>query len=135
MNEASESGRFRGLGGSLRRFADSTMELLETRMEILSLEWAEERANLTRLLLVVFAILVCLQLALVFGLLFLLLVVGEQHRVAVLGIAALVLVMGAAGAALWLRFWLKRRSPMFETTIAELRKDREWIRGRVRGHS
>jgi len=135
MNEASESPRFRGLGGSLRRFADSMIELLETRMEILSLEWAEERANLTRLLLVVFAILVCLQLALVFGLLFLLLVVGEQNRVAVLGIAALVLVMGAGGGALWLRFWLKRRSPMFETTIAELRKDREWIRGRVRGRS
>lgn len=133
MTEGSESGRFRGLGGSLRRLGDSLMGLIETRLDILSLEWAEERASLTRLLLVVLAILVCLQLALVFGLLFLLLIVGEEHRVAVLGIAALALVLAAGGGALWLRSWLKRRSPMFETTIAELRKDREWIRGRIRG--
>jgi hypothetical protein len=50
--------------------------------------------------------------------------------VAVLGIAALVLLSLSAVTALFLRGWLKRRPPVFATTIAELRKDREWIRGR-----
>ena len=130
MNEASESGGSAGLGGSLRRFGDSMLGLLETRMEILALEWAEERGNLARLLLVVMAILACLQLAIVVGFVFLLLVAGEQHRVAVLGVSALVLLIGAVGGALWLRRWLGRRPPMFRTTIAELRKDRERIRRR-----
>jgi uncharacterized membrane protein YqjE len=130
MGETAESGRTGTWGGSLRQFGDSLLGLLQTRVEILALEWAEERGNLTRLLLGVFAILACLHLAIVVGLVFVLLVVGEEHRVAVIGVAALVLLLAAAGGALGLRAWLKRRRPMFGTTIAELRKDREWIRGR-----
>lgn len=130
MTDTSEPRR-RGWGGSLRRFGDSMLGLIETRIGILSLEWAEERQNLTRLLLAVFAILACLQLAIVTGLVFLLLAVGQQNRVAVMGIAALVLLLSAAGVGLWLRSWLKRRPPMFGTTIEELRKDRDWIRGKL----
>lgn len=130
MGETSESARTGDWGGSVRRFGDSLLGLLQTRVEILALEWAEERGSLTRLLLAVSAILVCLHLAIVLGLVFALLLVGEEHRVAVIGVAALVLLLGAVGGALGLRAWLKRRQPMFGTTIAELRKDREWIRGR-----
>jgi uncharacterized membrane protein YqjE len=45
-----------------------------------------------------------------------------------MGVGALVLLLAAGGIGLWLRSWLKRRPPMFGTTIAELRKDRDWIR-------
>jgi uncharacterized membrane protein YqjE len=79
---------------------------------------------------VAFAIVACLQLALVMGLVFLLLAVSEKHRVAVLGIAALVLLLAAVGGAVGIWLWLKRRSPVFHATIAEFRKDRDWIRGR-----
>jgi uncharacterized membrane protein YqjE len=116
--------------GAVRRLGDDLMGLVQTRVEILSLEWAEERGKLTRLLVWTLAIVACLQVAIIVGLLFLLLVVGEENRVAVLGIAALVLLLAAAGGALGMRAWLKRRPPVFSTTIAELRKDREWIRGR-----
>ncbi|HET9952308.1 MAG TPA: phage holin family protein [Candidatus Eisenbacteria bacterium] len=129
MNEKKESRRAGGLSGSLRRFGDSVLGLFETRVEIFSLEWAEERRNLTRLLLLVFAIVACLQLAIVMGLVFLMLAIGQEYRVAVLGIATLVLLLGVVVGVLWLRAWLKRRPPMFAVTIAELRKDREWIRG------
>lgn len=131
MNEAPEPGRARALGGSLRRFGETLLDLLETRVRILSLDWAEERGGLTRLLFVVLGILACLQLAIVLGLVFVLLAVGEEHRVAVLGIAALALFLAAAGGALGLRRWLKRRRPMFATTLDEIRKDREWIRGKL----
>jgi uncharacterized membrane protein YqjE len=106
------------------------MGLVQTRVEILSLEWAEERGNLTRVLIVTLAIVACLQLAIIVGLLFLLLVVGEQYRVAVLGYAALLLLLAAVGGTVGMRAWLKRRPAVFATTIAEIRKDREWIRGR-----
>ena len=129
MSETTEPRRSGGLGGSLRRFGDSVFGLFETRMEIFSLEWAQERRNLTRLLIVVFAIAVCLQLALVMGVVFLMLAIGQEHRVTVLGIATGVLLLGVLIGGLWLRAWLKRRPPMFAITIAEIRKDREWIRG------
>ena len=80
------------MGGSLRRFGASMLELLGNPDRALSLEWAaEERQSLTRPLLAVVTILACLQLAIVTGLAFVLLAVGQEHRVAVLGIAALVL--------------------------------------------
>ena len=130
MSDTKEPHASGGLGGSLRRFGDSVFGLFETRMEIFSLEWAEERRNLTRLLIMVFAIVVCLQLALVMGVVFLMLAIGQEHRVAVLGIATGVLLLAVLITGLWLRAWLKRRPPMFAATIAEIRKDREWIRGR-----
>lgn len=130
MSGTTEQGRGRWFGGSLRRLGDSMLGLLETRLQILALEWAEERVNLVRMLLVVFVVLWCLHLAIVLGLVYLLLVVGAEQRVTVLGYAALALLLTAAGAGLGLRHWLKQRRPMFATTIAELRKDREWIRGR-----
>jgi len=130
MGETSESDRTSGLPGSLRQFGDSIVGLVQTRLDILSLEWAEERGALLRLILVTFAIVACLQLAIVVGLVFLLLAISEQHRLAVLGIAALVLLLAAAGGAAGIWLWLKRRPPVFHTTIEEFRKDREWIRGR-----
>ena len=130
MSEPSESGRRPWFGGSLRTLGDSVVGLLETRLQILSVEWAEERDNLVRMVLIVFVILWSLHLAIVMGLIYLLLAASAENRVMVLGLAALALLLTAVGAGLGLRAWLKRRKPMFATTLAELRKDREWIRGR-----
>lgn len=130
MSETKEPGRRAWFGGSLRRLGDSVVGLIETRLQILALEWAEERVNLVRMLMVVFVVLWCLHLAIVLGLVYLLMVVGDENRVTVLGLAALALLLTAGGCALGLRAWLKQRRPMFATTIAELRKDREWIRER-----
>ncbi len=129
-NEPRESGRRSWFGGSLRGLGDSALGLLETRLQILSVEWSEERDNLVRMLLIVFVILWSLHLAIVMGLIYLLLSASPENRVMVLGLAALALLLTAVGSGLGLRAWLKRRKPMFATTIAELRKDREWVRGK-----
>ena len=128
MSQPPDTGRSEAVTGPIRQLADTLLGLLGTRVEILALEWSEERGNLTRLLIVVVTILVCLQLPLIIGLLFLLLVVSEEHRVLVLGISSGVLLLGSIGTALGLRWWLERRPPMFRTTIEELKKDREWFR-------
>jgi uncharacterized membrane protein YqjE len=118
-----------GLEGSLRRLGRSMTQLLQTRLEILSTEIAEERVNLTRLALGALLVLFCLQAGLLLGVLFIVLAVGEEQRLAAIGIAALGLLVGAAAIALALRAWLKRRPPMFGATMGELRKDRERLRG------
>jgi uncharacterized membrane protein YqjE len=130
MNGKPDSGILGGLADTARQFGESALDLLQTRLEILGLDWAEERGNLARLLLVLFCVVACLQLAIVMGLVFLFLVVSEEHRIAVLGSVALALLLAAAAGVLWLRSWLSRRQPMFGTTLSELRKDREWIQRR-----
>jgi len=77
---------------------------------------------------VALVVLFCLQVGLIFGMLFLVLAVGEANRVAALGLSALVLLLGALAGTLWLRSWLKSRPPMFRTTMDELRKDAERLR-------
>jgi uncharacterized membrane protein YqjE len=122
--------RHEGLFGSIRRVIRSAIEVLQTRLEILSTEIAEERLNLTRLILVALVVLVCFQVGLFLAVLFVVLVAGEAHRLEAIGIAALALLLLALGGVLWLRHWLKTRRPMFATTIAELKKDRDRMRGR-----
>jgi uncharacterized membrane protein YqjE len=119
-----------GLTASLHRVARDVLTSLGTRLEILSTELGEERLNLTTLALVALTVLFCLQVGLTFALLFLVLVVAPEHRPLAVGIAALVMLLGAGGGALWLRGWLRSRPPMFATTVAELRKDRDRLKGR-----
>ncbi|HET9251532.1 MAG TPA: phage holin family protein [Candidatus Eisenbacteria bacterium] len=114
---------------SLRRFVGSLLDLIQVRLEILSTEIAEERFNLFRAILVTLGALLCLQVGVILAVLFFVLSVPENDRPAAIGIAAAVLLLAAAGAALWLHRWLKTRPPMFATTLSELRKDRDRLRG------
>ncbi len=130
MSQDSESRPDEGLAGSLRRLVGSVLRVLQTRLEILSTEVAEERFNITRALVVAFAVLIFLQAGTLLAVLFAVLVIGRDHWLAAIGIAALVLLLAAGGGLLWLRSWLKSRPPMFATTIAELRKDRDRLAGK-----
>jgi uncharacterized membrane protein YqjE len=121
--------RDEGLTGSLRRLARTLLRVLQTRLEILSTEMAEERIHLTRLVLVVLGVVFCLYAGLTLALVFVVLAASPENRLAAIGISALFLLLGALSGVLWLRAWLKRRPAMFATTIAELRKDRERLGG------
>ena len=123
-----------GLIGSLRRFGRALAATLGTRLEILSTELAEERFALVKLAMVALTILFCLQVGLMFAVLFFVLAMGPEHRLAAIGIAALAMLLGAGGGVLWLRSWLKGRGPMFAATVAELKKDRDHFAGRRGGH-
>jgi len=129
MTEDPQTPKGDGLAGSVRRLVGGVLHVLETRLEILSTEVGEERYNLTRLALVALVILLCLQFGILLGVLFVVLAVSSEYRVAAIGISALILLLGALAGGLWMRWWLKRRPPMFATTIAELRKDRDRLRG------
>ena len=116
---------FGGLLDSLSRFAATVAHIVQTRLELLSTDVAEARLNVVRTTLVVLGVLTCLQAGLLMAVLFVVLAVGERNQLAAIGIAALVLLLGAAGGVWWLYGWLKRRPPLFAATIEELRKDRE----------
>ncbi len=119
-----------GLGASLRGLGAGVLRVLQTRLEILSSEFAEERHNLTRVVFLTTSALFCLHVGSLLAILFIVLAVGRANWLAAIGIAALVLLLGALGAVLWLRRWLISRPPMFATSIAELRKDRDRLVGK-----
>lgn len=122
--------RDEGLTGSLRRLGHTLLRVLQTRLEILSTEFADERINLTRLTLVALTVVFCLQTGLMLAIVFVVLAVSPENRLMAIGVTALALLLGALAGVLWMRLWLKRRPPMFAATIAELRKDRDRLGGR-----
>jgi uncharacterized membrane protein YqjE len=122
-----------GLIGSLRRFGRTLAGTLGTRLEILSTELAEERGHLAKLAMVALTILFCLQVGLMFAVLFFVLAMAPEHRLVAIGLASLVMLLGAGVGALWLRAWLRGRPPMFGTTVTELKKDRDRFAGRRGG--
>jgi uncharacterized membrane protein YqjE len=118
-----------GLGASLRRLSQSLLGTLQTRFEILSADVGEERFTLMRAVVLALVALSCLQAGIFLAVLFVVLAVGDEHRLIAIGGAAGVLLLAAVAGALWLRHWLRTRPPMFAATIAELRKDRERMGG------
>jgi uncharacterized membrane protein YqjE len=128
MSTESQSPRDESLTASLHHLVQNVLASLSTRLEILSTELGEERLNLTTLALVALTVLFCLQVGLTFAILFLVLIVAPEQRPLAVGIGALVMLLGAGVGALWLRAWLRSRPPLFATTVAELRKDRERLR-------
>ena len=119
-----------GLLGSLGRLFSSVIGLVETRLELLSNDIAFERFQLTRIVIVAAAVIVCLQAGILMAVIFLVLVVPDSARTMAVGIAALVLLGGALVGVLSLRHWLKTRPPFLAATLGELKKDRDRLRGR-----
>ena len=130
MEPIFQTGHPEGLIASLRRLANTFLALLQTRLEILSTEIAEERFNLARIALVALAALFCFQTGIVLAVLFFVLSVSDANRLVAIGVAAGGLLLLALIAVLWLRHWLRTRPPMFATTVDELRKDRERLEGK-----
>ena len=128
MTTDTESPRDEGLSGSVRRLGRTLIGMAETRLGIFGTEIAEERFNLTRIVVIALGALFCLQAGLILAVLFFVVAVSPQNRLAAIGIAAGALLLAALGGALWLRAWLKSRPPMFGATIAELRKDRDRLK-------
>lgn len=115
-----------GLADSLRALAGNTVAIVHTRLELLSVEFEEEKAHLAQLLLIAALALLCFCLGVVF--IALLVVVAfwdTPHRIAVTGLTAGVLL--TAAVALWLLFRSKRKAkpPLFAASIQELVRDRD----------
>ena len=101
----------------------------ETRLEILSNDFAEARASLIRLVLIALGVLFCFQMGTFLAVLFLVLLMGSENQMMAIGIASGTLLGLALAGVIWIVWWLKNRRPFFAGTMAELRKDRDRIRG------
>ena len=114
-----------GLAGSIARLARTALAVLRTRLEILATEIEEERIRFAGLALVVAAIAFCLQMAVLLGVILMVVLLWESHRLLTLGILSGAFLVAGVALFLWLRHRLRTRPRMFASTLGELAKDDE----------
>ncbi len=124
---AAEAGAPRppGLAGSITRLARTALAVVRTRLEILATEIEEERIRFAGLALVVAAIAFCLQMAVLLGVILMVVLLWETHRVVTLGVLSTGFLVTGVALYLWLRHRLRTRPRMFASTLGEFAKDEE----------
>lgn len=113
-----------GLAASLRSLFSNGLALLQTRLELLSVEAQEEKAHLFALLGYGAAAFLLLSFGLIFLAVLLTVILWDSHRLLALGAFTAVFLTGG-GIALAVALRLVRRRPkLFAASIAELVQDR-----------
>lgn len=120
---ASESAPADGLLASVPRLTLTLLDVLRTRIEIVSTELEEERERLRELVVYGFWSLFLTAMGLATATLLVVFAIEESYRLhALAAFAAFYLLLGAAAAAR-VRYNQRTRPRLFATTLAELRKD------------
>jgi uncharacterized membrane protein YqjE len=126
MDEKSPAGGG-GLFESLKTLIASLVGIVHTRLELLSVDIAEEREHLISLLVVVQAALFCLGVGVILLVVLVAVVFWDNHRLLALGALSGVFLLAAAGLA-WLAVHRTRTRPrLFAASLAELAKDRQHL--------
>lgn len=130
MASDSQSAHNEGVFDSLRRVSAGVLALAQTRLQLFSLEWEEERARLGTILLVSLLAFFFFAIALLLIVGFTVAVLWEQRAyVAFFSLVLLFLVLGAA--AVWMVIRMLRAKPrLFHASLTELAKDRAQLAAR-----
>jgi uncharacterized membrane protein YqjE len=116
-----------GLFNSLKTLSGSLVGLVQTRLELLSIDIAEERVHLTQLLVLGLLALFCFGMGMVLLAMLIVVVFWDTHRLAALGgLTGFFLVAGAALVGFALHK-VRTRPRLFQATLAELSKDRQHL--------
>jgi uncharacterized membrane protein YqjE len=115
----------RGLGAILGRIGSTALRAVNTRVELLTIEWQEERLRLRDMLVwgVAFLFLVLMAALLITATIIFLF--PPEYRVAVTGVIGLLYLAGAIVAWSRLRGGMKREP--FADSIEQVKKDRLWL--------
>jgi uncharacterized membrane protein YqjE len=117
-----------GLVADVRGVASDAVRIVRTRLELLAIEFQEEKARIVRQVLVASATLFFAFFGMLLALLWLVLALPEDYRHRVLGLLGLAFLAGAGGCAWWLT--RKRNGPApFASTIKTLTRDEAALKG------
>jgi len=116
-----------GLLDAIRSFLAAWVDLLKTRIEIVSTEIEEAKERLEQMVLLAVVSLFCLSFGILLLTLFVVIVFWETHRQVVLGGFAGFYLLAGVASALALRKKIKSKSKLFSTTVAELAKDQRQL--------
>ncbi len=125
----SAGGRRGGLIDSLQRLLDSLLAIAQTRIELVASEYEEERERLRELLLYGMITLFFFGFGVVLLTLFVILLFWEPHGLLVVGGFAVAYLVAGLIALVVLLTKARQRPRVFSATVAELRNDREQLKG------
>lgn len=114
-----------GALASLRHIVGTGVSIFQTRLALAGIELEEEIQRLLRILLMALGLVLFATLGFLVFTLMLVWAVPAEQRVWAMALLALIYLTLAAGLWLGLKKRLAERPPIFETTLAELEKDRE----------
>lgn len=117
----------RGISGSLRNLGRSAVAVLRNRVELFSVELEEQKLRLTRVLILAGAAIFLGNTAILAVSATIVVLAGEQARVAVLVGLSVLYIAAAVWAFLALRKELRSAPPPFQDSISELKKDTDWL--------
>lgn len=118
------------LADSLRGILDAGLHTVQTRLELLSVEFQEEKLRLTSLLLNVVLCALLAGAGMLFLAAFLTVLWWEDHRLLVLGLATVIFLGAALLTASNAARELRRGSRLFAASLAELARDRDAVQRR-----
>jgi uncharacterized membrane protein YqjE len=122
-----------GIVGDVRGLASTGVRAVRTRLELLAIELAEEKAWLVRYVVIAVAALYLLTFGLLLAIFALVLWASAENRPVILGVCAAVFIgIGIAGAA-YIYHASRKRHPILEDTIAVLRGDEKVLQGGLQG--
>jgi uncharacterized membrane protein YqjE len=116
------------LHGSLRRLIASAFSLLQTRLELIGIELAEEKERLLGVLFAGLAAMMFATMALITMTVLIAAAFWETYRWQALAVLVAVYVLGAILCLLKVRSGIRQAPLIFEETLAEFEKDREIFR-------
>jgi len=116
-----------GLMDSARRLLDYGLGLFHSRIELLAVEFKEEKTNVIQLLLCISAALFFSMMTVIVLTATVILLFKEEWRVYAAGGFCLLYLIGAIWSVLKLKSSLKQTGVPFAETINEFKKDREWL--------
>lgn len=117
-----------GLFGSVKNLAASLVSHLHTRLELFTIEFAEEKLRLTSLLFGAILALFFIFMAVVLAALFVIAAYWDTpYRLHAVAILVVLFLVGAGITGGIVRAKLKSRPRLFEASLAELYKDRQQL--------
>lgn len=125
LDARSGQSRSGGLLASFRRLCATLLEILHTRVELLSRELERERIRITHLLLLGIGALFFFALGALTLTIFIIVLFWDSQRLVVIGFLTLLYLGIGAGLAMFAKREAARSATSFAASVAELKKDRE----------
>jgi uncharacterized membrane protein YqjE len=117
-----------GLSGALSQLAGTLLALIQARLELVTVEFEEERERTKQLLALIVVAAVFLSFALIALTVLIVVLFWNSYPIAaMIGVTLFYVVVGG-GALIALRS--RTRGRPFDASLSELEKDAAWLRGR-----
>jgi uncharacterized membrane protein YqjE len=119
-----------GLFESLKNLSVSLVGIVQTRLELLSVDIAEERVHQTTLIVLALLALFCFGVGVVLLSILIVVAFWESHRLAALGGLAGIFLATGAGVVWFALHKIRAKPKLFQASLAELIKDRQHLKAR-----